>query len=317
MATIALIIVNWNSGNCLNKCLEAVFAQSLAPDRIIVIDNLSTDSSATGLAQSPKIKFIQSPRNLGFAVANNIAIRQCNEDFVALLNPDAYPRKDWLENLHQTIQSDPNIAASGSVQLSAANPLIIDGIGDVYHCTGLVWRCGYNEYLADVDLSKIKIFSACAAAAIYRRSALVEAGLFDEDFFCYVEDVDLGFRLRLLGYEIVRSNFAVVEHVGSYSTGGGRSDFSIFYGHRNVSWTFVKNLPFLMLIFLLPAHVLMSTVVFCHLLFAGKALVFVRAKIAVFKGMKKILLKRKIVQSKREITYLELAKQMSWQIFRK
>jgi GT2 family glycosyltransferase len=91
--------------------------------------------------------------------------------------------------------------------------------------------------------SECEIFSPCAAAALYRRSALLEVGGFDEDFFCYVEDVDLGFRLRLAGYRCLYVPLSVAHHIGSGTTGGKNSDFSVYHGHRNLVWAFVKNMP--------------------------------------------------------------------------
>lgn len=109
----------------------------------------------------------------------------------------------------------------------------LDGIGDVYHLSGLVWRNGYGAALRPDYERGMEIFSACAGAALYRRAALSAIGGFDKGYFCYVEDVDLGFKLRLAGNRAMYVQDAVVRHIGSVSTGGVHSDFAVYYGHRN------------------------------------------------------------------------------------
>jgi GT2 family glycosyltransferase len=101
-----------------------------------------------------------------------------------------------------------------------------------------------------------EIFSPCAAAALYRKAAVDGIGGFDEDFLCYGEDVDLGFRLRLAGHPSRLVSEAVVLHEGGGSSGGRRSDFTAYHGHRNMVWVYVKNMPGLLFWLLLPLHLL-------------------------------------------------------------
>jgi GT2 family glycosyltransferase len=122
----------------------------------------------------------------------------------------------------------------GSKLVKAADLAVLDGVGDAYHISGLVWRMGHGEPVASFSEQVREVFSPCAAAALYRRSVLLEVGGFDEDFFCYVEDVDLGFRLRLAGHKALSVPDAVVYHVGSATTGGQHSDFAVYHGHRNL-----------------------------------------------------------------------------------
>jgi GT2 family glycosyltransferase len=107
---------------------------------------------------------------------------------------------------------------------------------------------------------------------LYRRSALIELGGFDEDYFCYVEDVDLGFRLRLAGHQCLYIPSSIVHHVGSGSTGGKNSDFAVYHGHRNLVWTYVKDMPgFLFWLFLIPSLFLIP-LIFTLLKATSKAL---------------------------------------------
>ena len=102
---------------------------------------------------------------------------------------------------------------------------------------------GHGVPVSSVSEEVREVFSPCAAAALYRRSALVEIGGFDDDFFCYSEDVDLGFRLMLAGHSCLYVPTSVTHHVGSGTTGGQNSDFAVYHGHRNLVWTYVKDMP--------------------------------------------------------------------------
>jgi N-acetylglucosaminyl-diphospho-decaprenol L-rhamnosyltransferase len=126
-----------------------------------------------------------------------------------------------------------------SLQMVADEPGLMDGAGDVMTSAGIPFRGGYRRR-RPADLAEGEVFSACGAATLIDRDLFLGLGGFDERFFCYCEDVDLGYRLRLAGETTLLLPAAVVEHVGSAST-GVRSDFSIFHGSRNRIWTFIKN----------------------------------------------------------------------------
>ncbi len=150
------------------------------------------------------------------------------------------------------LRTDPEAAAWGSRQLCDHDPSVLDGTGYCCHLSGTAWRARHGQRQEPRDLRAREIFAPCAAAALYRRSVLQQLGGFDEHYFCYMEDVDLGFRLRLLGHSARYVPQAVVRHVGSATSGGQRSAFALFYGHRNMVWTFVKNMPLPLLLLLLP-----------------------------------------------------------------
>src|SRR5690606_3819880 len=163
--------------------------------------NASTDGSPERIAEEfPGVTLLRCERNLGFAAANNLAIRAAQEcEWIALLNPDAFADENWLKELLAAAERRPECASVGSRLLRADDPGTLDGIGDVYHLSGLAWREGFGKPAAGFGLKPKEIFSPCAAAALYRASVLREVEGFDEDYFCYAEDVDLGFRMRLLG----------------------------------------------------------------------------------------------------------------------
>jgi GT2 family glycosyltransferase len=240
IASVTVIIVNWNCGAVLSKCLYHLLNQTVPPARVLVMNNGSSNDSLHSIPQKNQIDIQLLGTNLGFVGANNRALALCDTDYIALPNPDAFPNPDWVERLLAAADSYPDVAAFASLQLRDDSPEFVDGAGDSYHISGQVWCDQYGARLASIKLINKVIFSPCAAAALYRRQALFEAGGFDEDFFCYIEDVDLGFRLRLTGHQSLLVHNAIVSDVGSAATGGQHSDFSVYHGHRNVVWGCVE-----------------------------------------------------------------------------
>lgn len=299
MNTVTVIIVNWNSGELLAKCLEHLQNQTISPDRVLVLDNLSSDDSAACVERFENVTMLRMAGNLGFARGNNVALNQCDTEYVALLNPDAIPEPDWLQSLLAAASVQPDVAAFGSRLLRAESPEILDGIGDGYLISGKVRRKRHGQRLHPKDLTAQEIFSPCAAAALYRRQAVLDIGGFDDDFFCYVEDVDLGFRLRLAGHRAMYVPAAAVLHVGSASTGGQHSDFSVYHGHRNLVWTFMKNMPGSLFWLLLPLHVALNMVSIAWFALRGQGGVILRAKRDALSGLPKMWRKRQQIQKAR------------------
>jgi GT2 family glycosyltransferase len=293
---VSLLIVNFNAGETLPRCLEGVAAQTLLPERLLLIDNASTDGSLEKaralIASKPVLAAITeisaNPKNLGFATANNRAVAKCDTEFVALLNPDAIPHPDWLENLLAAAARHPEAASFGSLQFLDAAAKIVDGVGDSYHPFGVCWRRRHGKTLRSGDLIERETSTACAAAALYRRAAFLQSGGFDENFFCYVEDVDLGLRLRRHGHSAIFAPTAVVEHTSENS----RSDFAVYHGHRNITWCFFKNAPPAKLPLLLIPHLLVSLGAFAACALRGQASVFLLAKRDALRGLWRITRKR-------------------------
>jgi GT2 family glycosyltransferase len=300
-AKVTLVVVNWNSERFLERCLIALMAQSVKPYEIILVDNASTDASLDIVRCFPAVRLLAQKKNHGFARGNNLAIEVADvrSEWVALLNPDAFPEPDWLERLVEAANSEPDAAAFGSRQIIYESPNLLDGTGDTYHISGLVWRERHGKKQQPTDLVQREIFSPCAAADLYRRQTIVDVGGFDEDFFCYMEDVDLGFRLRLAGHKAMYIPEAIVHHVGSATTGGKHSDFTVYHGHRNLVWTFVKNMPGLLFWVLLPLHLVMNMVSIVWFTLRGQGKVILRAKLDAIKGLPKMWRKRREIQSTR------------------
>lgn len=309
---VSVVIVSFNAREWLGRCLASVYAQRLQPLEVIVVDNASSDGSVQMIAESfSSVQVISCPTNLGFAAANNLAARNASQQsrWLALLNPDAFPEPDWLETLLAAAAANPEYAVFASRLLDAKTPGFLDGIGDAYHPSGLVWRIGHGQSADSAPVQNHEVFSACAAALLIRRDAFEKAGGFDEDFFCYVEDVDLGFRLRLLGFRALYVAAAVAYHVGSATT-GRRSDFSVYHGHRNLVWTYVKNMPGALFWLFLPLHLALNVASVIYFVAHGKSRLILRSKWDSIRRIPAMWRKRRLIQSRRVASLHEILRCM-------
>lgn len=252
---VTIAIVSYNSGATLARCFDALAAQTEKNFRVLLIDNASRERPAALVKGLPfPVDYREMADNLGFAGGMNAALAACETPLLVALNPDAFPDPDWLATLLRAENRYPNVAAFGSLQLCANNRNHIDGFGDHYLITGQAWR-GVTRPPVKGELAYS--FGVCAAAALYRADLLRRIGGFDERFFCFYEDVDVAFRLRLAGAECAVVPAAVVAHVGGASF-EGLSDFASFLIARNQWWVMVKNMPFTLMCFALPGFVLLQ-----------------------------------------------------------
>ncbi|WP_026942297.1 glycosyltransferase family 2 protein [Hellea balneolensis] len=255
---ISVIIVNYNGGEWLTRCVQSVADQSLTDFECFIVDNGSTDGSIAALPKlDERFTIMELGENTGFAKGNNIAARQAKGEWLALLNPDAFARVDWLEKLMGATNLTPNVTMVGSTQYMALEPDIYDGVGDFYHAAGLAWRGKHGHSAAGHSPKTAEVFGPCAAAALYHRETFERLGGFDERFFCYHEDVDIAFRFRLAGGVCVQKADAIVDHVSS-GISGKASPFAVYHGTRNRIWTFVKCMPLLGLLVFGPAHIALN-----------------------------------------------------------
>lgn len=309
MKTVAIVIVNWNSWGFLTRCLEALAAQTYKDFSVTIIDNASSDEIPLHLlAAYPQAKLVRNINNLGFAAGNNLAISKYtgSSEWIVLINADVFAEPCWLEALVAATKTNLEFDAFGSKLLNAADPTVLDGVGDAYHPSGRIWRKGKGLPVSAGGENECEVFSPCAAAALYRRSALLKVGGFDEDFFCYAEDVDLGFRLRLAGYRCLYVPQSVAHHVGSGTTGGQHSVFSVYHGHRNLVWMFVKDMPGLLFWLLLPLHVALNLVSIVWFASRGQGAVILRAKRDALLGLPKMWRKRQQIQKKRNASISDI-----------
>lgn len=312
MDDVSVVIVNWNAGPLLLRCLAALDAQTEPPREIIVIDNASGDGSVTKLrSRYPRVTVVCNDCNVGFAAASNAGARMAVSEWIAFLNPDAFPFPDWLEKLMAAARSHSQGTAFGCLQLSSHDASVIDGTGDAYHVSGRVWRVGKGRPASTAPRQIVPIFSACAAAALYRKKEFLEAGGFDEEFFCYLEDVDLGFRWRLSGKESYFVPDAVVHHAASATSGGQHSNFAVYHGHRNLVWVYVKNMPGLLFWVYLPYHLLFNIASVVYFMLRGQGRTIIRAKRDALRRLPEILKRRREAQARRTVKALDIRKAMA------
>ena len=204
----------------------------------------------------------------------------------------------------------PGDAIFGSTQLAADQDDLLDGVGDVYHATGFAYRAGYGRPLATRP-AEGEVFGACAAAMLVRRDLFEALGGFDEDFFCYNEDVDFAFRARLAGFRAIQLGTATVAHLG-YASSGRRSEFATYYGARNRLWVFVKNMPALLFWPLLLPHLAVTAVLWLRFALIGQGAVFGRALGDALKKIGPVWGKRRVIQAQRTASLGQIAHALSW-----
>ena len=309
--SIAVVIVNYNGGEYVLECLEALSSQTVAAVKIVIVDNNSDDGSCEAIRREhPGVDLVELEQNTGFAAANNRALEGLGDlTWVALLNPDTIPAANWLEQLATAVEQKPDFDIFASRLVDARDTTILDGEGDVFHVSGLCWR-RHHGLAADSDILRDDpVFSGCAAAALYRRQRIADVGGFDESFFCYYEDIDLVFRMRLVGAKCCYIPSAEVLHYGSGLTGRD-SDFSVYHGHRNMVWTFVKNMPGKLFYWYLPQHVLLNMISLVYYSLIGRGNVIWKSKWHALKGLPGAIKKRKEIQKNRTVGTREIRKHM-------
>jgi GT2 family glycosyltransferase len=306
-----VVIVAYDSGGFLQPCIDALAGQTFKDFEAVVLDNASRDASVDELRlPDDRFRVERLGANTGFAVANNRAAWGSSAEFLILLNPDAVADPEWLAALIAAAGQHPTATSLGSLQLRLDDPTILDGVGDVWHVAGLAWRAGEGHRAADAP-GDGEIFGPCGAAALYRRKAFIAAGGFDERFFCYCEDVDLAFRLRAAGGRSMRISSAVVRHAGS-GISGRRSDFTLYHGHRNRIWTFVKNTPGVWFWIFLPYFLGFNLLYFGSAIRRGILPPILRAYVDAAKGIGPVWAQRRVLEAKRRARFSETLKVMAW-----
>jgi GT2 family glycosyltransferase len=241
---VTVVIPNWNGERFLEICLGSLRTQTFRDFETLVVDNGSSDGSIELARRDfPKVRVISLDKNRGFSAAVNVGIMVSEANLVALLNNDTEVDPGWLEALVRAAAEHPEAGFFASKLVDFRDRRLLDGAGDALRKSGLPYRLGHGERDRGQFEREAFVFSACAAAALYRRSVFEEIGLFDEDFFSYCEDWDVGFRAQLAGYRCVYVPGSVVYHIGSASTGGQKSALNTRLGARNGINVLVKNLP--------------------------------------------------------------------------
>ncbi len=245
MKKITIIIPNYNGLHFMMPCLAALQRQSCQDFDVLVVDNGSTDGSAAWLKEQ-EIPSVLLTENTGFSGAVNAGIRMAETPYVILLNNDTEPEPQYVEELLKMIERSPRIFSVSSRMIQKYHQDLMDDAGDMYSIMGWAYQRGVGQETGRYN-RPCHIFSACAGAAIYRRSVFDEIGLFDEMHFAYLEDIDVGYRAKIAGYYSMYCPDAVVYHVGSGTSGSKYNSFKVRLAARNNVYLNYKNMPVLQL----------------------------------------------------------------------
>ncbi len=251
----SVLIVNYNAGTLLQDALNSLKKQTFRDFEIIVVDNDSQDLSVENLDTDglPRIRLLREKHNHGFARGNNLAAKTATGKWLALLNPDATADENWLAEIYAATERHDSCRVFACGQINMDEPELLDGAGDAYFAFGIPWRGGFEHPISELPTKDSHCFSPCGASAIYERDLFLSIGGFDERFFCYCEDVDLGMRLQLSDEKCVFLPQAIIHHKGS-ATSGRYSYFTMYHGFRNRTWAYLKNMPLIVLLVTLPGH---------------------------------------------------------------
>lgn len=245
--SVDVIIPTWDRDDLLQKCLDHLRQQTLTSFRVVVVDNGNGNgrgSISALLDASPNVRWVRLGKNHGTAVAFNRGLGEClDTKYVLLLNNDVELEPGCLAHLVRALEDNPHYSAAVPKLLQWANPKLLDGAGDEILLGGGAYRVGYGELDVGQYDKPESVFSACAAAVLYRRSFLDNLGGFDEDFFAYRDDVDLCLRAQLRGYRCIYVPQARARHRGSATLGSPFHPLVIRLSTRNQIFCLVKNYP--------------------------------------------------------------------------
>lgn len=269
---VSVIIPNYNGERFLKECLDALKRQTYDDMEVILVDNASTDDSIK-LAKElyREIRVIELHDNTGFAYAVNRGIEAAKGEYVLLLNNDTIVFPNFVKNQYKMIKGKPDVFSCSALMIQNQNHELVDDAGDELAVLGWGFAPDRDKPVSGCGVPH-EVFSSCAGAAIYRKAVFDEIGLFDESFFAYLEDMDVGYRARLAGYRNLYNPYAKVYHLGSASSGSRHNAFKVELSARNSMYMMKKNMPVWQYILNLPfivAGIAIKTVYFAKKGIAG------------------------------------------------
>jgi GT2 family glycosyltransferase len=246
--TISVIIVNYNGRPLLGECLDSLREQIFKDFEVIVVDNASTDGSISFLRERyPEVALVGNTENRGYGGGNNDGIRVSRGEYIAILNNDAVVDKRWLAALVEATVRHEVCGMFASKILNYYDRSIIDNAGLLIYRDGLARGRGRLEQdIGQYDREE-EVLLPSGCSCLYSKKMLEQTGLFDEDLFLYMDDVDLGLRARLAGWMCMYVPEAVVYHKYS-ATAEPFSPLKAFLLERNRIWVTVKYFPLRMLL---------------------------------------------------------------------
>jgi GT2 family glycosyltransferase len=252
---VRIVIVDYRSGAHLEACVDALLKQTYENFEVIIVDNDCPEGAARKLDLSDaRFTLLSAATNTGYAGGSNLGARHAKTPWLIMLNPDTVPLSNWLSTLQKATDKYPDTVMFGTTLLKADEPETLDGFGDVLSIFGATWRGGTNQPLSEAPNHDLEVFGPCGAGAMYRRDVFDAMGGFEESFFCYVEDVDLAWRIGLHGGRCIQVHDALAHHVGGAST-LEQPEFSLYHSARNAVWMIAGTAPALMIVPMLALNV--------------------------------------------------------------
>ena len=249
-----IVIVSYNSGEDLQKCINHLKSQSFQNFEAVIVDNASPDNAIDDLVlPDDRFTIVRANANLGFAGGSNLGAKGATCPWIITLNPDAWPEIHWLESLYNAANVDSCFSILGSTLVSASEINTLESFGDTLTIFGMALPCANGMPISSLPLQNVEVFSCCGAGAAYERKVFEKVGGFDESFFCYLEDIDIAYRMRLIGKRCLQVPAAKVVHLGS-SSSDKTTNFKTYYSQRNNIRLILKNTPFLLLWLMLPCY---------------------------------------------------------------
>ena len=307
MIKVSIIIINYNSNGLIIDCLKALEAQLFKDFEIILVDNNSSDNSLQTvnayLKNNPltcPIRLISLSTNLGFTGGNLVGLGCTEAEYIALLNNDTEPHRDWLYNLVAGIDTNTDVGICAS-KLLVFGADVIDSAGDGYATSLKGYKRGEGEDKGKYDEQKY-VFGACAGAVLYRQKMLEEIGFFDDDFFLIHEDTDLNLRAQIAGWKVLYVPTAVVYHKVRSSI-GHMSDLAVYYTLRNSEFVRIKNIPCSIFLRCLPEFIIGTIAEFLYFALKHRKLrLYINAKLDVLKLLPKMLKKRRTIVKNKKVS---------------
>lgn len=301
---VSIIIINWNGGKVLEDCLNYLSKIKYPNTELIIVDNGSTDGSLNFL-KNQSIKLIKNHKNLGFAPANNQALKFCHGKYILLLNNDTKVHPIFLNLLVSKMESDPKIGVIQPKIFLMDKPGYLDNAGSFFTRIGFLEHWGFGRKDGSEFNVETEIFSAKGACMLIRKEVVNKVGLFDEDFFSYFEESDFCWRVWLAGWRIIYFPKTFIYHKLGFTIRRLNVGNLNFHYYKNRIASLIKNLEFKNLIIILPTHLLISigiAVAFLIKLQPKNSWMIVKAIWWNLISVNKIIKKRQKVQSLRKLS---------------
>lgn len=252
MVKSTVVIPNYNGIKYIEACLESLFTGTNTDFEVIMVDNASKDGSLELVKKRfPQVTLIENEENAGFDKAVNQGILASKTPYVILLNNDTRVELSFVHELEKAIEKGRNIFSASAKMIALHDKEKLDDAGDYYCALGWAFARGKGKH-PDLYDKSCEVFASCAGAAIYRREIFDEIGLFDENHFAYLEDIDIGYRAQLYGYRNTYAPKAVVYHAGSATSGSRYNAFKTKLASQNSIYIVYKNMPALQILINLP-----------------------------------------------------------------